>query len=104
MFDHAKTTAVNGSLSWMTTRTSDVTMLEMPTPGSLLMTTRLASCLLLATFASAPAADVDFARDVQPLLNRRCVRCHGPKRQESGLRLDVRRRVLQGGDTGPTLG
>src|SRR5262245_625797 len=67
------------------------------------MTTRLAICLLLA-FVPTVAADVDFARDVQQLLASRCVRCHGPKKQEGGLRLDLRRRAIQGGDTGPALG
>jgi hypothetical protein len=31
---------------------------------------------------------VDFAREVQPLLARRCFACHGPDTQEAGLRLD----------------
>ncbi len=35
--------------------------------------------------AQAPA---DFARDIQPLLARRCYACHGPDTQEAGLRLD----------------
>ncbi|MCE9629737.1 MAG: DUF1549 domain-containing protein [Planctomycetia bacterium] len=35
------------------------------------------------------AADrVDFSRDIQPLIARRCVACHGPDTQEGGLRLD----------------
>lgn len=40
--------------------------------------------LLAPTAANA----VDFARDVQPLLARRCYACHGPDTQEAGLRLD----------------
>lgn len=35
-----------------------------------------------------PAAEVDFAREIQPLLARRCFACHGPDTQEAGLRLD----------------
>ena len=31
---------------------------------------------------------VDYARDIQPLLARRCFACHGPDTQEAGLRLD----------------
>src|SRR5690606_3013232 len=30
----------------------------------------------------------------------RCYECHGPKKQESGLRLDFRDGVLKGGDSG----
>src|SRR5262245_35153403 len=54
-------------------------------------------------FLSLPAADVDFARDVRPILGK-CVRCHGAKRAEGGLRLDLRTRARQGGDSGLALG
>jgi cytochrome c553 len=40
--------------------------------------------------AGAKAAEIDFARDVQPILAGKCVRCHGPETHEAGLRLDVR--------------
>ena len=48
-------------------------------------------CLLCAVHVAAgtlAAAEVDFSRDVQPLLARRCFSCHGPDTQEAGLRLD----------------
>src|SRR5687768_6072435 len=38
----------------------------------------------------AQPTDVDFARDVQPLLIERCLGCHGPTQQLGGLRLDQR--------------
>ena len=41
---------------------------------------------------------VDFARDVRPLLAAFCVKCHGPQKQESNYRLDVRKSALEGGD------
>src|SRR5262245_66342782 len=34
---------------------------------------------------------VDFARDVQPLLRSNCYSCHGPSVQSGGFRLDRRR-------------
>ena len=34
------------------------------------------------------AAEVDFAREIQPVLARRCFACHGPDTAEAGLRLD----------------
>jgi mono/diheme cytochrome c family protein len=43
---------------------------------------------------------VDFARDVAPILASRCVQCHGPKKQEHGLRLDLRAAAFIGGDSG----
>ncbi|MEM7233443.1 MAG: DUF1553 domain-containing protein, partial [Planctomycetota bacterium] len=43
---------------------------------------------------------VDFVRDVQPLLRRRCYKCHGSTREEGGLQLGMRARGLEGGDKG----
>ncbi|MFM7205869.1 MAG: DUF1549 domain-containing protein [Planctomycetaceae bacterium] len=43
---------------------------------------------LTAAFCPAALAEVDFSRDVQPLLAKRCFACHGPDTQEGGLRLD----------------
>ena len=36
----------------------------------------------------------DFERDIRPMLGERCVPCHGPKQQESLLRLDSRAQAL----------
>ncbi len=46
---------------------------------------------LVAATASAggAAAPVDFSRDIQPVLAKRCFACHGPDTQEAGLRLDL---------------
>jgi hypothetical protein len=38
--------------------------------------------------------EVDFAKEVQPLLARRCFACHGPDDAEGGLRLDSREAAL----------
>ncbi len=49
----------------------------------------------------APAKKpVDFDRDVKPILEGRCFRCHGPERPKSGLRLDTRETAIKGGDNG----
>lgn len=57
--------------------------------------------LLLPTLASAQQADapparpkVDFAREVQPILAKRCFSCHGPDKAEGGLRLNQRDSAL----------
>jgi len=44
-----------------------------------------------------------FERRVRPLLVKRCYRCHGPKKQESGLRLDHIRHIRKGGVGGPVV-
>ena len=43
---------------------------------------------------------VDFASEVQPIFQAKCYSCHGPNKQESNYRLDVKRRALEGGDFG----
>ena len=48
----------------------------------------------------SPAQGVDYERDIKPLLRNKCVVCHGPVKQESGLRLDAGKLVLIGGDGG----
>ncbi|MBX9627095.1 MAG: DUF1549 domain-containing protein [Gemmataceae bacterium] len=52
----------------------------------------------LALPAAAPAADVEFVRDVRPILEEHCHGCHGPDKQKSGLRLDVKEAAFRGGD------
>jgi uncharacterized protein DUF1553/uncharacterized protein DUF1549/cytochrome c len=51
--------------------------------------------------AGAPP-DPAFA-PVHGLFLSRCVRCHGPDRQEKGLRLDTRAGALRGGEAGPVV-
>ena len=48
-----------------------------------------------------PAAnrEVDFVRDVRPIFQRACFRCHGPDKQKSEFRLDVRKTALTGGES-----
>lgn len=46
------------------------------------------------------AEEIDFQRDIAPILEDNCWYCHGPDEQESGLRLDFRPRMLRGGDSG----
>jgi mono/diheme cytochrome c family protein len=52
--------------------------------------------------AAAPTA-IDFERQIRPLLVSHCGDCHGPDTQESHLRLDVKHRVLKGGDFGTVI-
>ncbi|REK09969.1 MAG: DUF1549 domain-containing protein [Planctomycetota bacterium] len=61
-------------------------------------------CILIAAATTATAAEpVDYGRDIRPLLETHCYECHGPVKQESGLRLDRRAGAFEGGDMGPSI-
>jgi cytochrome c553 len=72
---------------------------------------RMASLLLVVIVAALgraaePGAAITaeqeqfFEAKVRPILAARCLDCHGPKKEESGLRLDSRQAALDGGDSG----
>ncbi|MFN0017374.1 MAG: PSD1 and planctomycete cytochrome C domain-containing protein [Pirellulaceae bacterium] len=54
--------------------------------------------------ALPPAAErnVDFG-EIEAILRKNCFSCHGAEHQESGLRLDVKKRALEGGDNGAVI-
>ena len=61
--------------------------------------------LLLGDFANVAEQklDVDFERDIQPIFEQLCWKCHGEEKQKGGLRLDNRTSALEGGDSGPVI-
>ena len=44
-----------------------------------------------------------FEKEVRPVLADHCFKCHGEKKQKSGLRLDSREFILKGGEVGPVV-
>ncbi len=65
---------------------------------------RLAPCLFAFVSATALAEPVDFVRDIRPILQQHCYRCHGAEKQQSGLRLDIKSEAFKGGDAyGPAI-
>ncbi len=71
---------------------------------------RLSRFLSLAVFlsggaagAAEPPAAEFFEKHVRPVLAQKCWSCHGPKKQQGGLRLDSRAAVLKGSDGGPVV-
>jgi mono/diheme cytochrome c family protein len=67
----------------------------------------LVSALLLAGPTRgtpvAPAERVEFRRDIQPIFEASCIKCHGATRQRSQLRLDSGSFALHGGVMGPVI-
>jgi len=75
--------------------------------------------LILAPLVALPAlqAEVDlsklptpsskkgltYAKDIKPLLEASCIRCHGEEKQKGDLRLDTLEAVLKGGENGKVV-
>ena len=57
------------------------------------------SCLILTASCFA----FDFEKDIRPLLQERCVECHGAKKQKGELRLDAKVFAFKGGHDGPVI-
>lgn len=45
----------------------------------------------------------EYAKHIKPLIDRSCLKCHGPEKRKSGLRLDKKRFAMKGGETGPAI-
>ena len=59
-----------------------------------------------AQLASLPAPVkkiIAFSTDIQPILAKNCLTCHGPAAQQSGLRLDSHAAALKGGYSGAVI-
>jgi mono/diheme cytochrome c family protein len=65
---------------------------------------KVASSLVIAALLSlncCAKADepIDFVRDVRPIFDKHCINCHGPAKQRSGFRLDVKSEAIKGGNS-----
>jgi uncharacterized membrane protein len=56
-----------------------------------------------ATQAPASGAEVSFASAVLPMLQSRCINCHGGQRTEKGLNLNSYDGVMAGSENGPVV-
>jgi len=79
-----------------------------PHHSSIKSACHLAVLLLLAAISAFVSAEtmqtdsqeVDFTRDIEPIFKQHCIECHGPSKQESDFRVDVRGKLFEGGDFG----
>ena len=65
--------------------------------------TRLPAIPLLLLAVASLGAAVDFDREIRPLLQERCVECHGSKKVKANLRLDAKMHAVKGGESGPAF-
>lgn len=70
----------------------------------------LFSGLLLGSLAGVnaraedkPQAAPDFQKDVLPVFEEKCIRCHGAKRRDGKLDMRTLAALLEGGVTGPAI-
>ncbi len=73
-----------------------VLLIAVFTPGHLTLAAELDPSRL------GPPADkqIDFVRDVKPILETQCLRCHGSERPKNGFSLSSRANALKGGEKG----
>ena len=43
---------------------------------------------------------IEFVRDIKPILEKSCLKCHGPERPKSNFRIDARAGAMKGGENG----
>ncbi len=61
---------------------------------------RIVTSFVLAAWASAVCAqEQDYVKDVRPLLERHCVKCHGPEKQKGKFRIDTLGQKLHEGES-----
>src|SRR5437868_14514766 len=46
---------------------------------------------------------IDFSKEIKPIFEASCIKCHGRGRDKGGFRLDTRESFLKGGDSGPAV-
>ena len=61
--------------------------------------TAICSALILFSWAKTNA-EIDFARDVRPILNAHCTKCHGGIRAKAGLNLINKASVFRASESG----
>lgn len=56
--------------------------------------------ILLASVLPISLSAVDYEQDIAPIFEANCLDCHGPDKDKSGFRVDLRAQMIRGGDTG----
>src|SRR6476661_6121992 len=67
------------------------------------ITATLTASVASQNSSQATPTAVDFARDIQPILQASCYECHGSKKTKAHLRLDSPAGITKGGETGPIV-
>ena len=57
----------------------------------------------LQNLPAAAAQAIDFTRDIKPILETSCLKCHGQGKDKGGFRIDTRELLVKSGDSGPAV-
>jgi hypothetical protein len=79
------------------------TATEAPKPTEKPAATAAAATATQAAPPAAPAAGVSFAKDVKPILQQNCVKCHGGDKTEASLVLKDYAGVMAGSENGAVV-
>src|SRR2546426_7637790 len=62
-----------------------------------------AGLLLAMNWHASAETKVNFSKDIQPILKKNCIQCHGPEKQKGKLRLDSKEAAMKGGKDGVVI-
>ena len=52
---------------------------------------------------AATQAGITFDKDIKPIFEKSCFKCHGPEKKKGDLRVDSLEATLKGGENGPNV-
>lgn len=53
--------------------------------------------------AASTKKDLSYEKDIRPILEKSCFKCHGAEKQKGKLRMDSLEALLKGGENGPIV-
>ncbi|MCY2949216.1 MAG: hypothetical protein NTZ71_13655 [Planctomycetota bacterium] len=63
----------------------------------------LPALIVALTCGQTPAQETFFENRIRPILVEHCQKCHGPTKEQAGLRLDNAASLKKGSDSGPVV-
>src|SRR5881628_3026803 len=69
-------------------------------PSTAAMRTTFSILALASLPSSLLGGTPDFSRDVRPMLEKHCFKCHGSEKQKGGLRFDTKEGTFKTGESG----
>src|SRR5215217_4371895 len=73
--------------------------------GDVILRSSIISLLVCVAVTSAHAGDVkvSYSKEIRPIFQASCAKCHLDGNRKGGLSLDTRELILKGGENGPVV-